>query len=251
MRLGAIIGAIADPANPRAIGEQSKMYVGEGFESLWVPQAIGRGFFLPDPLMMLTVAATVTEEVPLGTAILQVTLYHPMDLAHRIFSLQQICGDRLIIGVGAGSTEKDFLTLDRDYAGRFGAYRETIAELREALKTGKRGATDLSPWPHVQGGPPFFFGTWGNGVEKAAKEYDGWIASGAYKPVDEVVETAKTFRAAGGTRSLVSTINVSRETDLGKLKEDLSRYAGAGFDDAVVIILPGGPTPAEVRKLVD
>ncbi|GAA4993879.1 hypothetical protein GCM10025792_49350 [Pseudonocardia tropica] len=38
--------------------------------------------------------------------------------------------------------------------------------------------------------------------------------------------------------------------DLGRLRDDLARYADAGFDDAVVVIGPGGPDPDEVRALL-
>ena len=40
-------------------------------------------------------------------------------------------------------------------------------------------------------------------------------------------------------------------TDLGELRDRLARFAEAGFDDAVVRILPGGPAPAGVRRLLD
>jgi len=50
---------------------------------------------------------------------------------------------------------------------------------------------------------------------------------------------------------VVSTIQLPPGTDLGELKAKLDRFAEAGFDDAVVMILPGGPSPESVRQLVD
>ena len=38
-----------------------------GYSSLWTFDAVGRGFVLPDPLMALSVAATATTEIELGT----------------------------------------------------------------------------------------------------------------------------------------------------------------------------------------
>jgi len=32
---------------------------------------------------------------------------------------------------------------------------------------------DVAPWPDVRGGPPLVLGTWGQGVERAAAEFDG------------------------------------------------------------------------------
>ncbi len=51
-------------------------------------------------------------------------------------------------------------------------------------------------------------------------------------------------------RAIVSTIQLTPDLDLGRIKETLQRFADAGFDDAVVLIRPGGPTPAQVRALV-
>jgi alkanesulfonate monooxygenase SsuD/methylene tetrahydromethanopterin reductase-like flavin-dependent oxidoreductase (luciferase family) len=251
MKLGALLGPIMDPAASRTLAEQARTYAGEGFTSLWSAQAVGRGFMMTDPLIALSVAATVTEDVEIGTAVLQVPLYHPLDLAHRIFSLQQICGDRLIFGVGAGSTESDFKTYDVAYGSRFRTFDKSVEALREVFRTGSTGEKNLSPWPTVSGGPPLFLGTWGKGVERAAREFDGWIASGAYRTVDEVAQAAARYHDAGGGRSIVSTIQLTGETDLGELRERFDCYAEAGFDDAVVMLMPGGPTPAAVRALVD
>jgi hypothetical protein len=93
-------------------------------------------------------------------------------------------------------------------------------------------------------------GSWGRGVARAAREYDGWIASGAYRQPDEVIEALRRYRAAGGGRAVVSTIQLGPRTDLGELRERLGRFAAAGFDDAVVMFLPGAPAPSVVRALV-
>lgn len=251
MRIGALLGPIANGQDHQFLAEQARTYAGEGYTSLWSAQAIGRGFMIPDPFVALSIAATVATEVELGTAVLQVPLYHPMDLAHRVFSLQQACGNRFILGVGAGSTEQDFNAYGRDFGARFKDFNTCVANLREIFSTGGNDAGQHSPWPAVQGGPPLFFGTWGKGVERAASSFDGWIASGHYRTVDEVNAALDRYRSAGGGRAIVSTIQVSSDTDLGELQEKLQRYAQAGFDDAVVMLLPGAPTAAVVRQLID
>lgn len=251
MRIGALLGPITDPAQENALAEQAKTYEGEGFSSLWSVQAVGRGFMMTDPLIALTVAASVTDDLEVGAAVLQIPLYEPMDLAHRIFSLQQVAGGRLILGVGAGSTPADFAALGRSFEDRFRAFESSLSALREIFATGGRDGASLSPWPAVTGGPPIFFGTWGKGVARAAKEFDGWIASGMHRTPQQVADAAAGYRAAGGGRSIVSTIQIGHKTDMGELKETFAVYREAGFDDAVVMLLPGAPAPAEVRKLVD
>lgn len=250
MRLGALLGPIADARESGTLATQARTYVAAGFESLWSAHALGRGFMLTDPLVALTVAASVTEHVEIGTAVLQLPLYHPIDVAHRVLSLMQICGGRFVLGVGAGSTAKDFAAVGRDHASRFRDFDTTLLSLRAALATGRTGDVDLAPWANLAGGPPLMLGSWGNGVERAAKSFDGWIASANYRTTDQVIDAHARYRRAGGKRAIVSTIQLNASTDLGKLREQLGRFAAAGFDDAVVMFLPGAPSPEKVRALV-
>src|SRR5215470_4901305 len=89
-----------------------------GFDSLWCFDAIGRGFILPDPLIAVSVAAAATERLTVGTCILQVPLRRPVELAHRILTASLVCGDRLLLGVGAGSTRADFDAVGVDFDAR-------------------------------------------------------------------------------------------------------------------------------------
>ena len=254
MRLGAIIGVLSPQPQPMDVAEQARRYAGEGFDSLWMLQAIGRGFMLPDPFVALAAAATATKDVELGTAIVQIALYQPTDLAHRIFSLMQMCGNRLTLGVGAGSTETDFLAFERDYAQRFKTFNATLTRLKTLLAEGNDARAHLTPWETVRGGPPLLLGSWGAGVERAAKEFDGWVASAHYRTAEQVIEALGRYRAAGGKRAIVSTIHLTDAHDLGQSKAILERFSDAGFDDAVVLLGslqgPGGPSPAAVRALV-
>ncbi|MGW4525028.1 LLM class flavin-dependent oxidoreductase [Amycolatopsis sp. NPDC004378] len=234
MRLGVTLSRLS-PGPPIAVAEWAKRLAGAGFESLWTPQIIGRGFFVPDPFVTLAVAATVTDGVELGTATVQVPLHHPADLAHRIRSLRSVCGDRLALGVSPGSTALDYAALDRDYSARFRVFRETVPRLRELLDSS---------------GPPLLLGSWGANVERAAREFDGWLASAYRRTPEQIIEAHERFRAAGGGRAIVCAIPVSEVDDFGSAREVLRRYAEAGFDDAVVLIAPEGPDPARVRALL-
>jgi alkanesulfonate monooxygenase SsuD/methylene tetrahydromethanopterin reductase-like flavin-dependent oxidoreductase (luciferase family) len=81
MRLDALIGLLSPQPQPTDLAEQAKRYVGEDFDSLWIAQAVGRGFMIPDPFVALAVAATATKEIELGTAIVQISLYQSTDPA--------------------------------------------------------------------------------------------------------------------------------------------------------------------------
>ena len=249
LKLGALLGPVTKAAAKETLAEQAKQYVREGFTSLWASHTVGRGFMLTDPIVTLSVAATATKDVEIGTAILQLPLYQPLDLAHRVLSLHQICGDRLILGVGAGSTESDFSVFGQDHASRFSTFNQALATIRSGYMNGGEARAALSPWPGMVQ-PPIFYGTWGKGVNRAATEFDGWIASAHYRTSDELADAAARYRSAGGGRAIVSTIIVDRDTDLGALKDKLVRFANIGFDDAVLMFYPGSPSPDKVRQLI-
>lgn len=247
MRIGATLGHLSS-APPRPIAPWAKRLVDAGFDSLWVPQIIGRGSMMPDPFVTLAVAATATQCVELGTATVQVPLHHPAELAHRILSLQLVCGDRLTLGVSAGSTDIDFATLDRDYAARFRTFTSNVARLRVLLENGRDEHADLAP-ATVARLPPVLLGSWGANVERAAREFDGWLASAYRRSTDDIIAAHERYRASGGRRAIVCAIRLAEQIDLGPTGDELARYAEAGFDDAIVLIEPGGPTPERVRAL--
>lgn len=247
MRLGATLTHLGKEP-PYAIAEWAKRLAGAGFESLWTPQVIGRGVFVPDPFVTLAVAATATAGVELGTGTLQVPLHHPADLAHRILSLMSVCGDRLSVGLSPGSTEVDYRTLDRDFAARFRTFDHNVTRLRVLLAAGKDADADLAI--EIVARPRLLLGSWGAKVERAAREFDGWLAADHRRTVDEIVAAQLRYRAAGGTRAIVCAIRLRQAADLGPTGERLARYADAGFDDAIVMIEPGGPDPERVRAVL-
>ena len=203
-----------------------------------------------DPFVSLSIAAGVTKHVELGTAILQLPLYHPTDVALKSFSLMQESNGRFLLGIGAGSTESDHLVLHSDFSSRFHNFSQKLDVLRSIFKTGQFEETDLTPWLSVEGGPPILHGTWGQGVEVAATEYQGWIASGMHRGPSQLEKAISRYRKAGGSRAIVSTIILGKEMNHAAVQNLLSQYRNMGFDDAVVMFTPGSLPPSEVRQMI-
>lgn len=245
MRLGATLAHLS-PGPPYAVATWARRLVDAGFESLWTPEIIGRGALVPDPFVALAAAAGATEDVELGTATVQVPLHHPVELAHRVLSLAAVCGERLTLGVSPGSTAADYAALDRDHGTRFQDFRGDAARVRELVAHGHDQGTHLAPAADAAPRLPVLLGSWGAGVERAAREFDGWLASGYRSSVDEVVTAHERFRAAGGRRAVVCAVPVA--DDLAVTRDALARYAEAGLDDAVLLFAPGGPDPEHVRS---
>jgi len=162
-------------------------------------------------------------------------LFAAADLAHRAISLAQLSGNRFLLGIGAGSTEADFKAFERNFTHRFKRFNAMAPVLRDYLQQGSSGEVALSPWPTIRGRVTLLLGSWGAGVEQAAGQFDGWIASGQYRNPPEIHVALDRYRAAGGQRAIVSTIILNRKTDIGELRDLLQGFAAAGFDDAVVI----------------
>lgn len=250
MRLGNLIQLNDDNPPVGALADRARELEDLGYDGLWVAQAVGRGRMLPDPLLTLAAAAVATTRLRLGTAILQIPHYPTAALAHQVMTLRHLAGDRLVLGVGAGSTTDDFAVYEDEFATRFARFETGLARLRRLLETGRDGDVDLTPWPGMLGGPPLYFGTWGRNVARAATEFDGWIASAMKRTDEQAIEALRRYRAAGGTNAIVSTIVLGPEDEPGRNRRRLEGFAEAGFDEAVVLLAPGGPTAAEVRRWV-
>jgi len=129
-RFGIILpsGGRSGPAlEAESLAGAARRIEAAGFESIWAFDAIGRGFLLADPLTALSVAATVTRHVELGTGVLQVPLRNPVELAQRVLTTHLVSSGRLRLGVGAGSTTADFEALGLDFASRFRRLDESLS----------------------------------------------------------------------------------------------------------------------------
>ena len=223
-----------------------------GFDGIWLGDSIGRvGWPVPDPLIWLTAAAGATEYIELGTAILQVPLRHPVELAQRLMTLHALSGGRFTAGLGCGSTLADFQAVGVSYEKRLHIFAEALPTIRRLCNGERVDSAYLAPWSDMPGGPPILVGSWDSGlwVRRAAQEYDGWIASGFFRNFRELREAIKRYRGAGGKRALVGTITVdlhapstsfdesarfNQECGADEAAERLQRLAEIGYDDALL-----------------
>jgi Luciferase-like monooxygenase len=257
MRLGIVLPRVEPderPLSSASLADAARRIEGAGFASAWVFDSLGRGFLLPDPLTALSVAGTVTRRIELGTGVLQVPLRRPMELAHRVLTTHLVCGGRLRLGVGAGSTAADFAAVGVDFASRFRALDASLALMRRLWAGERVGEAALgAPWPDAAGGPPIFIGSWAGSrwIERAAKEFDGWVASGARSSWRLIGEGIVRFRSFGGKRAVLTNVRVRVHDgapsaagpddpfDLvgprAVVRERLAHVKSLGFDDLVLV----------------
>jgi alkanesulfonate monooxygenase SsuD/methylene tetrahydromethanopterin reductase-like flavin-dependent oxidoreductase (luciferase family) len=268
MRVGISLpsrGAGEDSLRSDSFAEAARHIEAAGFKSAWVFDAMGRGFLQPDPLTALAVAASVTKTLEFGTGVLQVPLRNPVELARRVLTTQLVCRNRLLLGVGAGSTAADFAACGLDFASRFRVLDESLAIMKKLWAAERVGDAHLGPlWAGTEGGPPILVGSWAGSrwIERAAREFDGWVASGARSSWRHLKEGIARFRGFGGTRAVVTNVAVqftdtassSTPDDPFDLKcpksvarERLQYIADLGFDD--IVLVPRRHDPEHLAEL--
>jgi alkanesulfonate monooxygenase SsuD/methylene tetrahydromethanopterin reductase-like flavin-dependent oxidoreductase (luciferase family) len=238
----------------QSLSDAARNIEAAGFESAWAFDAIGRGALHPDPLTALAVAATVTRTLEIGTGVLQVPLRNPVELAQRALTTHLVSGGRLRLGVGAGSTASDFAALGLDFASRFRRLDESLALMRRLWAGERVNGASLAPvWPDAVGGPPVFIGSWAGSrwIERAAREFDGWIGSGARSSWRALREGIARFRDLGGRRAIVTNVVVRLDGPTASpdgpddpcdlkcpqniARERLHSLCALGYDDIVLV----------------
>jgi alkanesulfonate monooxygenase SsuD/methylene tetrahydromethanopterin reductase-like flavin-dependent oxidoreductase (luciferase family) len=201
-----------------------------GFESLWVGQHFPTGpdmFHPPSPLLVLAAVAPHTS-MRLGTGVLLLPLWNPITLAYEAAVLDQVCGGRLVLGVGIGRP--------RDWS-KFGLPREVIGqrmdEMLAALRAlwsgadGYEGQTISCPgaiWPRpIQPNGPSLWvgGSIGRAMRRAATLGDAWYA-GSTHHLSVIAETVERYRAAlvtAGKDPATARVAANRSTVIAETTE--------------------------------
>jgi alkanesulfonate monooxygenase SsuD/methylene tetrahydromethanopterin reductase-like flavin-dependent oxidoreductase (luciferase family) len=222
-------GANADSGLIDRITDFARQVEVRGFPGIWVGDSVGRGRPTLDSLQVLTALAAVTQRVELGTAVLQLPLRNPIELAHRVQSLQAMSDNRLILGVGSGSTRDDFELLGYDYDHRFRTFKNDLEIMNRAWNGEPVNGGTLSTWPGCKGGPPILIGAWRSPrwITYAAKEAQGWTPSGRFSSWDDLEYGMKIYRKAGGTNAVLANCSI----DLAERPQsaELAKVASVNF----------------------
>lgn len=138
-----------------------------GFDAVFV---VDVPHIIPDPVVAMTALAMSTSRVWIGSAVIVGSLRHPALLARMIADIDRLSGGRVVLGLGIGETEDQFLPFD----AQWGPVSERRTALEEALEviTGSWGAESFThhgryfrtenmrviPGPLQQPRPPIMIG---------------------------------------------------------------------------------------------
>lgn len=246
-----------------------------GFDSLMFPEhthiPVGRETPFPaggeiprqylhtyDPFVALTVAATVTSRIRIGTGVCLVVQRDPIITAKEVASLDALSGGRFLFGVGAGWNREEMSDHGTDPRTRMALLRERVLAMKQIWTRDAAeyhgDFVDFDPmwsWPKPaqRPHPPVLIGGGGPGVIERVVEFgDGWI------PLSLGLDDLDAFAARAGELQ-------SRAGDAGRgplpitmfgasgKPAMIERYAEAGITGCV-FTLPAAPAD-EVLPLLD
>ncbi|GIM92989.1 TIGR03619 family F420-dependent LLM class oxidoreductase [Paractinoplanes toevensis] len=241
-----------------------------GVPDLGWPEQYGS---VADPLIVLAMAAAVTERIQIGTGVLVPPLHLPVRLAKALAALDAGSGGRLIAGLGVGWSIDEFAaTAPRPFAER-GAALEEFLDVASAvwgpdpvtIDTDRFSVAPAQINPKPGRRIPVYLG--GNSrpaLRRVARRADGWLPS-AIAPsavrngLEQIRQTAAehgrepesiscVFQIAYGSTAEVPTLGRQPYTgSVRQLVEDIAALAEAGVHH-VYVSLPYATT--DLKSLI-
>ena len=160
----------------------------------------------------LAAVLTRTGQMALVTTVALPVVRGPVALAKSLAAIDLLSGGRLVVGVGPGSSARDYAAVGVPFEERWKRLDEAVRALRVLWRgegppfRGEFYSTEglaLEPHPAQRPGPPIWIGSWGSeaGLRRVARLGDGWLAS-AYNTTPEAFAAARRtladhLRAAG------------------------------------------------------
>jgi probable F420-dependent oxidoreductase len=195
MKIGLLVHTADDRMNKRVrpyqeIRAAALQAEADGFDSVWLcDHLLYRTAGEPDRGIwecwtLLAALAEATQRVELGTLVLCNTFRHPAILAKMATALDEVSQGRLILGLGAGWNEPEYLAFGQPFDHRASRLDEAVQLLRPLLRDGHvdfaghyyqaLDCDDLPRGPRA-GGPPLLLGGEGPRMLRLTAQYaDLW-----------------------------------------------------------------------------
>jgi alkanesulfonate monooxygenase SsuD/methylene tetrahydromethanopterin reductase-like flavin-dependent oxidoreductase (luciferase family) len=142
--------------------------------------AAGERITFPNPEIMVTLsaAAAVTERVAIAFTVLVLPMHGAVQIAKQVATLDVISGGRVVLGVGVGGREEDYVAVGAEYDKTIWRRMEDQVELMRRAWAGEQvveGALrPVEPAPVQPGGPELLAGSmFPRSIRRAARWADG------------------------------------------------------------------------------
>lgn len=240
MQIGIALRNMGPPSTREVLLRCAQAADEAGIESLWVVDHLAippddaegsEGRYL-DPLASLAFLAGATSRIRLGVGVLVLPYRPPLPTAKWIASVQELSGERLLLGVGVGWMRPEFRALGLDRSRRGADSDETLAFLRRCFQNdvveahGQRflfRPRPPAPPIYVGGAPPHAF-------ERAVRFGAGWMPMGLgpEKLAPLSAELGRRFAAADRSAPEVVCFDHLPLDELEKARDRLEEWQRAG-----------------------
>jgi alkanesulfonate monooxygenase SsuD/methylene tetrahydromethanopterin reductase-like flavin-dependent oxidoreductase (luciferase family) len=213
-----------------AVAQWARRAEERGFESVTtIDRLIYPGI---DSMIALATAAGATDELALVTNVLLAPLYPVVPLAKQLASVAEVCGRRLVVGLGVGNRRDDYASTGADFERRGRILDEQVERMRR-LWSGEPVAEDTALCPAPVRIPILFGGRSAATIRRVTATGDGWAAGAVrhYEAQAELAERIRTgWRAAGrpGRPYLQASVNfgLGPAEAVAAGRKHLARYYG-------------------------
>ncbi len=200
-----------------------------GFDGLFLPEhhMMDDGY-TPAPMIGLGALAAVTSRVDLGTTIMLLPFYNPVQVAEHAAMVDVISDGRMILGVGVGNYEPEFELFGRTGANQIPLFEESISIVRR-LWAGEE-VDHVSEYHKVKGhirplpknGGRLWMGAMSfPGVRRAARFGAPWPSDPLHN-IHVIKEWADEYRAEGERQGTSDKLSLSLLRD-GWVADDLDQ----------------------------
>ena len=242
MKLGLAVRTMGQASRPGVLLECARAADQAGIDDLWVQDHIaippddaeGSGGRYLDPLTTLAWLGAATERIGLGTGVLVAPYRPPLPTAKGIATVQELCGGRLLLGVGVGWMKSEFRAVGVD-RGRRGAETDRLLDFLNRCFRAKDDIVEENGQAFLfrpnPGPPPIFIGGASpQTFQRVVRYAQGWMPMGAdpAKLAPAIEKLHALAREAGRPTPEVAALGGLPENDPSAAADRLHALAEIG-----------------------
>ncbi len=245
MKIGISLRNMGPQSTREILSDCARAADQAGLDSLWITDHIaippddaeGSGGRYLDPLITLSYLAGQTDQIRLGTGVLILPYRPALVTAKLVATLQELCGDRLLLGVGIGWLAAEFKAVGRELSRRGRDSDLILAFLKRCFANDE---VELN-------GQPFLFkprprqptiligGSAPHAIRRALTYGDGWMPMGM--PAEKLAPLVADYRQQAavmgrGVPDIVTYTSLPLE-DKNKTRDIVDGYRDAGVTTLV------------------
>jgi len=201
---------------PNMTQHQSRIQLADklGFKAAWVRDVpvydpcFGDAAQVFEAFTYLGYLAGITDKILLGTAAVVLPLRQPWLVKKAAATVQQLSGNRLILGVASGDRPVEYPLFDVDFNRRGERFRQSFNIVKNGEKQLSNGMTLL---PHSQQTPLYVAGLAQQDPQWIGENMDGWLAYPGTP--NEHVKRVELWREVAKNKPYVSFIHLNLVED--------------------------------------